>query len=1021
MTLLKQIPNIKYFDPNGAGTNLAARAAWKVYQKAEELEEAKEEWSADNITADLLIIDRSVDTLTPILHNLHYQAIIQDLFYVENGKKLHLPTDEIRDEKVYDLSDKDQFFMKLRHLYLGDVGEEIAKFIAENPAANEYYNGGTAALGDKVYSLGDAQKIQQHSVIFDALCKAYQENKLDTIVELEQNLATGESSKTGAKISAEIVQEVLETIANPTINIDDKLRLLLACHHRFPVADVQEESVRDLAMGGFSGLDVLRSGKKIPNDDSDPMWKYTYEGWKSAMQAKGRTLPPENEEIITRFKPTLHRLIDDYLNNWFSPVFSSVEEEIVKEEEILERGNGSVIPFTKGFVPSWGRMKPENPDVEEFVDLLKNGRRVIIFVLGGMSIPEIQLIHESISVYRSTNLITPNIFANDLCRLGENDSGIPRLLSPIKPLLKQELDLRNKKKLKLLAEQERLKQEEEDALEAEKQKELRRLQSQMQRVNIEEGRQRRLQEALADADDGLGRNDTNAYSKYQPIPRSMSPSNVSLDRGPGYASMQQAVTSDPFQNVSYASKSSYFSPPYILPPPILSTIQPSHYSSISHSTNSPATATPYTPSAANTDRDIPNIIPVKTDVTDQNQVSADEKSATSTVFTKMDEKVATPTNIEPKNIGNDQISRTTSIKSLDSISCPSESARRENSTSSGERKVDVKKLFQRPTVIRKKSDKLTKMALKYRELAANSTKSESKAQFENFIPPTPSIPQAENPGNQRFPQRRVVPASATRVPNSGRNLSHDSYSDGNSPYSQNSPNSTHSSHPNLPYNQPQTTGYSDYSYGSNLPSPPPPVRRQVYAPPQGPNWTQTALGQGGPPQLLQRQPRPPPPANYQSYFSPNRPEPPSPQQYQSLPPQQYPSPNQYQPPINQYRNNQPTGYDNRGSHYDNRGSVYDRSDNRVSNYDNRATGYDNRNSQYDRQQSNFYGNQQYTQYQDQYRPPYDNFNRQSPGPDQYRYHGYPQPPEGRPQEPQGFVPPGRGPYRPGQYQPRPPI
>ncbi|KAJ3324615.1 Cytoplasmic GTPase/eEF2-like protein (ribosomal biogenesis) [Boothiomyces sp. JEL0866] len=1008
MIRLKQIPNIKYFDPNGAGTNLAARAAWKVYQKAEELEEAKEEWPVDNNIADLLIIDRSADTLTPILHNLYYQAIIQDLFYVENGKKLHLPTDEIRDEKVYELSDKDQYFMKLRHLYLGDVGEEIAKFIAENPAANEYYNGGTAEIGDKVYSLLDAQKIQQHSVIFDALCKAYQENRLDTLVEIEQvdtsltqNIATGASTKTGSKITNEIVDEV------------------------------SEESVRDIALDGFSGLDVLRSGKTIPTDDSDPMWKYTFEGWKVSMQAKGKAVTPENEEIITRFKPTLHHLLDDYLNNWFAPVFSSVEEEIIEEEEVLERGNGLVVPFTKGFTPSWGRMKPENPDVEEYVDLLKNGRRVIVFVLGGMAISEVQTIHNAISMYSrdiligSTNLITPNMFANDICKLGENDSGMPRLLPPIKPLLQQELDLRNKKKLKLLAEQERLKREEEDAIEEEKQKELQRLQSQMQRVNIKEGRQRLLQEALAEADEGLDRNESNAFSNFQPMPRSMSPSNVSLDRGPGYASLQKAANPDTFNNVSYASQKSYFAPPQIHPPPPFSDkYQPTQYSSLSYFNGIPEpqsqSSTPSTNSAIVT----PNIQSVKTNLPIVTQSLADEQSVTSTVFTKVDEKIPTPA-LEVKNPLSDQISRTTSVKSLDSISCPSESARRENSTSSGERKVDVKKLFQRPTVIRKKSDKLTKMALKYRELAANSTRSESNVQFENFIPPTPTVPQSENAVNQRFPQRRVVPASATRVPNSGRNISHDSYSDGNSPYSQNSPNSTHSSHPNLPYNQPQTSGYSEYNYSPNIPSPPP-VRRQVYAPPQGPNWTQAALAQGGPPQLIQRQSRPPVTSNYPGYYSPNRPEPPSPQQYQGIPPQQYQSPQQYQPPpANQYRNSQNFGFDSRNSQYDNRANNYSNQ------YDNRSSGYDrqdNRTSQYDmrpgyeRQQSSFYGNQAYNQYQEQYRPQHENFNRQSPGPDQYRFQGYSQPPEGiRPQESQGFVPPVRGPYRPGQYQPRPPI
>ncbi|KAJ3272647.1 Syntaxin-binding protein 3 [Terramyces sp. JEL0728] len=1024
--IAEKVPNIKYFDPNGAGTNLAARAAWKVYQKAEELEETKQEWPADNITADLLIIDRSADTLTPILHDLYYQSIIQDLFYVEDGKKLHLPTDEIRDEKIFELSDKDQFFMKLRHMYLGEVGEQIAKFIAENPAANEYYNRGTAELDDKVYSLLDAQKIQQHSVIFQALCKAYQENKLDTIVEMEQSLATGESGKTNENITNAITHEVIDIITNPTITIDDKLRLLLVCHHRFAVGDVNEESVQDLARDGFSGVDIMRSGKKIPIDESDPM---------------------------------------DYFNSWFTSLFTSVEEEEAPVVEELERGNGLVIPFTKGFSPSWGRMKPENADAKEFVDFLQNGKRVIVFVLGGMSISEIQTIHEGVSAYNrdiiigdfpliigSTNLITPNMFASDICKLGENDSGMPRLLPPIKPLLKQEFDIRTKKKLKVIAEQERLRREEEEEIEKEKQIELDRLQSQMRRVNIEEGRQKRLQEALADADDGFSQIGSKTIQKLEPMPRSLSPSNISLDR-PGYLSLQEVSQSNQFQNVTYASQQTSYSanaanPPALLQstysskgspvatprPPFSDKYQPTQYTSLSYmnDVHTPTSNTASTPSTLYTN--LNNPAPLNTGspmVQFPNEL--EERSVTSTVFTKGEDRFTAPTTLEVKQPLNDQISRTTSIKSLDSVSSPSEAARRENSSSSIDRKVDVKKLFQRPTVTRRKSDKLTKMASKYRELAFNSTRNESASQFENFIPPTQAAPQSDNAGNQRFPQRRVVPASATRVPNSGRNFSHDSYSDGNSPYSQTSPNSTNSNHPNLPYNQPQPAGYPDYGYNNPAPSPPP-VRRQVYAPPQGPNWTQAALAQGGPPQLIQRQQPRPPQNNYQNYHPPNRPEPPSPQ-FQGIGTQQFQSPQQYQAAPQAYRGSQHVAYDNRNSQYDNRSSAYGRPDYNTQ-YDNRSSGYDrqdNRNSQYDarqaydRQQGNYYGNQGYNQSPEQYRPQYDNYNRQQPvGADQYRYQGYNQAPDQRnrsadPKTQDGFAPPSRGPYRPGQYQPRPPI
>ncbi len=105
LSLLKHSSIIRYYDPDGTGSSLAARLALKVYQQESKIEDIIETWPEENREAVLVILDRSIDPFSPLMHRLSYQAAINDLLEVENGNVVKIPGTDESKQIVIDLKD----------------------------------------------------------------------------------------------------------------------------------------------------------------------------------------------------------------------------------------------------------------------------------------------------------------------------------------------------------------------------------------------------------------------------------------------------------------------------------------------------------------------------------------------------------------------------------------------------------------------------------------------------------------------------------------------------------------------------------------------------------------------------------------------------------------------------------------------------------------------------------------------------------------------------------------------------
>ncbi|OZJ04364.1 hypothetical protein BZG36_03206 [Bifiguratus adelaidae] len=159
--------------------------------------------------ATMFILDRTIDSCSPFLHELTYQAMMNDLLNLENnGTKYSYEYNEeesgvtttVRKDVVLDESDN--VFVEVRHLYIQEAIDKLTTEFRELIG-----KGGIAKTGDSLKDLNAMKDVvarlpqyqemkAKYGVHLDIAQKCidiFTQQELRSIVELEQDLACGET------------------------------------------------------------------------------------------------------------------------------------------------------------------------------------------------------------------------------------------------------------------------------------------------------------------------------------------------------------------------------------------------------------------------------------------------------------------------------------------------------------------------------------------------------------------------------------------------------------------------------------------------------------------------------------------------------------------------------------------------------------------------------------------------------------------------------------------------------------
>ncbi|XP_044412840.1 probable protein transport Sec1a isoform X7 [Triticum aestivum] len=160
-------------------------------------------------TCELLIVDRSVDQIAPIIHEWTYDAMCHDLLCMDGNKYVHEVSSKngsASEKKEVLLEDHDPVWLELRHSHIADASERLhdkmTHFVSKNKAAQRQQarTGGelsTRDLQKMVQALpqytDQIDKLSLHVEIAGKLNVIIREQCLRDVGQLEQDLVFGDA------------------------------------------------------------------------------------------------------------------------------------------------------------------------------------------------------------------------------------------------------------------------------------------------------------------------------------------------------------------------------------------------------------------------------------------------------------------------------------------------------------------------------------------------------------------------------------------------------------------------------------------------------------------------------------------------------------------------------------------------------------------------------------------------------------------------------------------------------------
>ncbi|XP_030791705.1 syntaxin-binding protein 2 isoform X2 [Rhinopithecus roxellana] len=331
--------------------------------------------------SQLLIMDRAADPVSPLLHELTFQAMAYDLLDIEQDTYRYETTglSEAREKAVL-LDEDDDLWVELRHMHIADVSKKVTELLR------------TFCESKRLTT--DKANIKDLSQILKKMPQ-YQK-------ELNKDLAMGSDAE-GEKIkdSMKLIVPVLLDAAVPAY---DKIRVLLL--YILLRNGVSEENLAKL----IQHANVQAHSSLIRN----------LEQLGGTVTNSGGSGTSSRLEPRERMEPTYQ------LSRW-TPVIKDVMEDAV--EDRLDR---NVWPFVSAPAPTassqaavsarFGHWHKNKAGVEA-----RAGPRLIVYVMGGVAMSEMRAAYEVTRATEgkwevligSSHILTPTRFLDDLKTLDQ--------------------------------------------------------------------------------------------------------------------------------------------------------------------------------------------------------------------------------------------------------------------------------------------------------------------------------------------------------------------------------------------------------------------------------------------------------------------------------------------------------------------------------------------------------------------------------------------------------------------------
>ncbi|VFR01945.1 unnamed protein product [Cuscuta campestris] len=414
-------------------------------------------------TCELLIVDRSVDQVAPIIHEWTYDAMCHDLLNMEGNKYVHeVPskTGGLPEMKDVLLEDHDPIWLELRHAHIADASERLhekmTNFVTKNKAAQMQHGsrgGGelsTRDLQKMVHALPQyseqIEKLSLHVDIAGKLNKIIREFGLRELGQLEQNLVFGDAG----------TKDVINFLRmNQDVSRENKLRLLMiyAAVHPEKFEDDKLVKLMELAglpqddMNAVYNMRLLEAASENKKSSIVPFsLKFDVNKKKHSSTRKERT-DEESTWQLSRFFPVIEELVEK-LSKGDLPKneYPCMNDPCPTFHGTLQGGSMRLnnVPAPHSMrsrrTATWARPRGSDDGYSSdsilrhtSSDIKKKGQRIFVFIVGGATRSELRACHKLTTklkrevILGSSSLDDPPQFITKLKMLTVNDLSLDDL------------------------------------------------------------------------------------------------------------------------------------------------------------------------------------------------------------------------------------------------------------------------------------------------------------------------------------------------------------------------------------------------------------------------------------------------------------------------------------------------------------------------------------------------------------------------------------------------------------------
>ena len=367
----------------------------------------------------LIITDRSMDLFAPLVHEFTYQAMVHDILPLREGDKVFYKTaldqNDKEGAKDIEISEKDNLWVKNRHLHMKDLLEKLASefqaFKAKNPQFADSDNPSSLnnikdmLAGLPQYQEGKEQFSLHLNMASDAMA-LFQKRKLGEIASVEQSLATGLDED--YKKPKNVADQVIRLLDENDIIFSDRLRLIieyllyrdglipsdvqkLLAHAQLPPQD--GEVIHNLEMLGAHTTRSL----KDPRTVTPPLF--------APKQAPVN--PSDEESSLSRYEPAMKIMLEQHVRGALDQsIFPFTKPHLDASEGVLAQDTMSQASL-RSAKPTWARTRPSANEPRQ---------RIIVFMAGGATYSESRACYEisqslNKDVFLATShMMTPSLF-----------------------------------------------------------------------------------------------------------------------------------------------------------------------------------------------------------------------------------------------------------------------------------------------------------------------------------------------------------------------------------------------------------------------------------------------------------------------------------------------------------------------------------------------------------------------------------------------------------------------------------